>query len=83
MWAEPSGARTPTDHPEHSRLGRVLSALSGAREDRARQLLNWCLLNKVVPSDPAALEQEFDACVEIARKAVEEHEAAAAREEPS
>ena len=83
VWAEPSGARTPTDHPEHSRLGRVLSALSGAREDRARQLLNWCLLNKVVPSDPAAFEQEFDACVEIARKAVEAYEAAAAGEESS
>ena len=31
----------------------------------------WCLLNKVVLAEPADFESEFDACVEIAREALE------------
>lgn len=69
-WAESRSAKQPSQHPEHSRLGAVLSQLSGARAERAKQLFYWCLIEKIVVDDPAALEAEFDACTEQARRAL-------------
>ena len=50
-------------HPEIPKVAAVLSTLEGARQERARQLLYWCVLNDLAPADPAAFEREFDACV--------------------
>ncbi|MBK7702544.1 MAG: hypothetical protein IPI34_06420 [bacterium] len=54
-----------TVHPDCDRFARVLAELetSGGRYDRARQFFNWCLVERVSPEDPAALEAEIDACV--------------------
>ncbi len=54
-----------TVHPDCDRFARVLAELetSGGRYDRARQFFNWCLVERVSPEDPAALEAEIDSCV--------------------
>lgn len=46
-------------------MAEVLESLNGPRYDRARQLLYWCLLNECLPEDPAALEEDFNACVRL------------------
>lgn len=54
-----------TVHPDCDRFARVLAELetSGGRYDRARQFFDWCLVERVSPEDPAALEAEIEACV--------------------
>lgn len=59
-----------TSHPEHSRLGGVLSKLRGARAARARQLFYWCLVEDLVLENPKALEKEFNRCVSVAARAL-------------
>jgi len=51
--------------PEHSRLSRVLGRLEGARRERAQQLFDWCLVEKVVLESPGRFETDFNACVEV------------------
>jgi hypothetical protein len=68
-WAERRGT-ADSHHPEHSRLGGVLSKLRGARAARARQLFYWCLVEGLVLDDPKALEEEFNRCVSVAARAL-------------
>ena len=57
-----------TQHPEISRYAQVLAPLNGGRLERASQLFNAFLVNKIVPADPAALEAATHACVELLKK---------------
>jgi MoxR-like ATPase len=54
-----------TKHPEFDRLARVSGKLEGGRRDRAEQFFSWCLVKDVRPQDPAALEADINACVEL------------------
>ncbi|MBI4348105.1 MAG: AAA family ATPase [Elusimicrobia bacterium] len=58
-----------TKHPEFARYAKVLSPLSGGRRERAKQFFNWCLASGTIPDDPAGLEGEMNACVELLRPA--------------
>ena len=40
-------AQTKTVAPEYTRIVSVLKRLKGARQERARQLFYWCLINKI------------------------------------
>lgn len=55
-------------HPEFARIGAALARLTGARQVRARQFFNWCLLQGVVLTDPDAIEREIDAVVGMLRQ---------------
>jgi hypothetical protein len=52
-----------TDHPEVERFYHVINRVKGARAERAKQFFNWCLVEEVVPENPAALEAEIERCV--------------------
>lgn len=54
-----------TRHPQMPAVAKLLGQLSGARRDRARQLLYWCVLHDCVPKQPAVFEAEFNACVSV------------------
>lgn len=68
-WTE-RGSVQAQHHPAYDAYARVLSGLSGARAERARQFFSWCLVEQVTVSDPAALEREMDACVKLLKKHV-------------
>ena len=54
-----------TAHPELARLVAVLGEMEPSpRQDRARQLFYWALVNNVPIEKPATLEEEFNAAVE-------------------
>jgi MoxR-like ATPase len=57
-----------TRHPEFERFARAGNGLKGARGQRARQFFSWCLVEKVRPSDPGALESELHACVQLLKR---------------
>ncbi len=59
-----------TNHPDLDRFARALGGkeVTGGRAARAKQFFNWCLVEKVLPKDPAALEAELAACVELLRE---------------
>jgi len=57
-------SETGTTHPEVARFAKVLSPLRGARRERALQFFNFCLVSKLVPDDPSALESEIERCVQ-------------------
>jgi MoxR-like ATPase len=59
-----------TSHPELVRIQRLLDGLEGARQERARQLLYWCVANKIVPASPEQLEADLQACVEAVRERI-------------
>lgn len=61
-----------TTHPEITRFAKVLSQLRGARRSRAKQFFNHLLVAEITPQDPAALEQELEACVQAVKKYAEE-----------
>lgn len=63
-------AEKDTSHPELVRINRLLSRLEGARQERARQLLYWCLAKNVVPVSPETLEAELHACVEAIQERI-------------
>ena len=54
--------------PEYARIASVLKRLKGARLERARQLLYWCLVNKVSVESPRKFESDFNASVRAAGK---------------
>jgi len=54
-----------TVHPEVERVAEVIGKLTGGRAERARQFFNWCVVERVVVSDPASLERELDDCVAL------------------
>ena len=68
-WQE-SLSQSGSTHPEIVRFNRVLDGLEPARRARARQLFAHFLLKKVLPSDPAVLEQDFAACVTEVQQAL-------------
>ncbi len=56
-----------TSHPEYTRLAGVLSGLKGKRQERAKQLFYYLLVNKIVLDSPAEYEKEFDRCIAALR----------------
>lgn len=68
-WTE-RGSRQAEHHPAYDAYARVLGNLKGAREERARQFFSWCLVEQVTVPDPAGLEKEIEACVNVLRKRV-------------
>ena len=55
-------------HPEVERFYNVINKVKGARGERAKQFFNWCLVEEVVPEDPAALEAEIERCVNYLKR---------------
>lgn len=52
-------------HPDLVRVTRVLEHRSGARSERAKQLLYWCLVQEQLPENPWAFEVEFHRAFEV------------------
>ena len=63
-WSEPHHAKN-TSHPEVANMAKALTGLKGARAERAQQFFSWCLVSNL---QPANLEREIEACVEVLRK---------------
>ena len=63
-WSERLSDKN-TQHPEIARYAQVLAPLDGGRLERASQLFNAFLVKKIVSADPAALEANAHACVEL------------------
>jgi MoxR-like ATPase len=61
-WQERHNTAGST-HPEIVAFAKVLSALKGARRERAEQFFNWCLVQKVVVKAPQELEAEINDAV--------------------
>jgi hypothetical protein len=59
-----------TRHPQFERVAELLGTLRGTRRERARQFFSWCLLEKLYPQDPKALEAELHACVQRLQRRV-------------
>jgi len=57
-----------TRHPQFERLAEASGRLRGARRERARQFFSWCLVEKMDPVDPVALEAEIHACVQLLKR---------------
>ncbi|MCX7140928.1 MAG: MoxR family ATPase [Proteobacteria bacterium] len=57
-----------TQHPEIARYAQVMAPLKGGRLERARQLFNAFMVQKLVPADPAAVEAAVHACVALLKK---------------
>ncbi len=55
-----------TRHPDFDRFAKALDRpeLQGGRAERARQFFTWCLVERLSPADPRALEEELAGCVE-------------------
>ena len=70
-------SESDTMHPDFPVVSKLLGQLEGPRQERARQLLYWCLVNRCVPRKPAVLEAEFNACVTVFAERVYRAERAA------
>ena len=57
-----------TRHPDLVRYAAALGGLEGGRAERARQFFNGCLVRRLKIDDPAALEAEIQACVELLKE---------------
>ncbi len=68
-WTE-RGSTQAAHHPGYDAYARVLSSLSGARAERAKQFFCWCLTEQISLADPVALEKEIEACVKLLKKRV-------------
>ncbi|MBV6475214.1 MAG: hypothetical protein MOGDAGHF_00731 [Rhodocyclaceae bacterium] len=68
-WQEPH-LQKGTSHPDADRFARVLAGLEegSGRKARARQFFDWCLVEKLSPADPAALEAEIEGCVALLKE---------------
>ena len=66
-WQERHSAKD-TKHPELDRFVRVTNKLKLGRRERAEQFFNWCLVADVRPENPAAIEKEINACVNLLTK---------------
>ena len=54
-----------SQHPDYSRLSKVMTGLEGKRRERATQLFYYLLVNRIAAENPERLEEEFDACIRI------------------
>ena len=68
-WTE-YGSSSNQHHPNYDAYAKVLSSLSGARAERAKQFFSWCLVEQIPVPDPAGLEKEIDACAALLHKRV-------------
>ncbi len=66
-WSE-RGSVQAQHHPSYDAFATVLGNLSGARSERARQFFSWCLVEKIVVTDPVGLEKEIEACAKLLKK---------------
>jgi len=40
----------------------------GGRRERAKQFFDWCLVEKISPQDPDAMEEDINDCVQLLKK---------------
>lgn len=68
-WQEPH-SQNGTRHPDADRFARVLAGLEegSGRKVRARQFFDWCLVERLSPPDPVALEAEIEGCVALLKE---------------
>lgn len=68
-WQEPHSQKG-TRHPDADRFARVLAGLEegSGRRARARQFFDWCLVERLSPTDPAGLEAEIEGCVALLKE---------------
>lgn len=67
-WTESLSSVQAQHHPSYDAFATVLENLSGARSERARQFFSWCLVEKILVTDPAGLEKEIEACAKLLKK---------------
>jgi MoxR-like ATPase len=62
-------SQSGTRHPELDRFAKILAQpeVTGGRAERAKQFFCWCVVAKLSPPDPRALEADIAACVEALR----------------
>lgn len=63
-WQE-RRSESNTHHPDIDRFIRVIGKKRGGRGERAKQFFNWCLVEQLSPENPAVLEKEIEACVNL------------------
>jgi MoxR-like ATPase len=63
-WQERVGS-SGGSHPEIAAYAPVLAKLTGARRERAKQLLYYCIVQKIVVSNPREFEEAFHKCVKV------------------
>jgi MoxR-like ATPase len=68
-WSERGSAKA-AHHPGYDAYASVLTNLSGARAERARQFFCWCLTQQIKLVDPVNLEIQIEACAKLLRKQV-------------
>jgi hypothetical protein len=57
-----------TQHPDFTKYAQTLVGLSGGRAERAKQFFNSCLVEKLVLADPADIEVQINACIDLLRE---------------
>lgn len=68
-WTE-RGSTSSKHHPSYDAYARVLTGLTGARAERAKQFFCWSLTAQLNITNPAALEAEINACVKLFKSRV-------------
>ncbi|OQW86036.1 MAG: hypothetical protein BWK72_19140 [Rhodoferax ferrireducens] len=68
-WTERGNTVAP-HHPGYDACARLLSDLRGARAERAKQFLSWCLVEQISLVRADELEKEMDGCVRLLKKQV-------------
>jgi MoxR-like ATPase len=68
-WTE-TFSRQTAHHPGFDAYASVLTSLTGARAERARQFFCWCLTQQIRLVDPTGLEKEIEACAKLLKKRV-------------
>ena len=60
--------RKGTQHPDFTKYAQALVSLTGGRAERAKQFFNACLVEKLVLADPAGIETQINACIELLKE---------------
>jgi MoxR-like ATPase len=57
-----------TQHPDFTKYAQALVGLTGGRAERAKQFFNACLVEKLVLADPAGIEVQINACIDLLKE---------------
>ena len=66
-WSERTH-ESNTSHPEIARFAKVMSKLTDARAERAKQFFSWCMVAKLQPAKPEELERQVEARIAVLRE---------------
>lgn len=66
-WQERLGKKG-TQHPDFTKYAQALVGLTGGRAERAKQFFNACLVERLVLPDPAGIEVQINACIDLLKE---------------